>query len=411
MTLGESVRKDFPLIDRQSLVYFDNAATTQKPQCVLDAVENYYKESNANPLRGLYELSIKATDLYENARHTAAKFINAKKDEEIIFTRNATESLNLIAYSWAMANINEDDEIVVSVMEHHSNLLPWQMVCQAKKAKLIFLECSLQGIISEEEYKTKITSKTKLLAIAHVSNVFGITNPVKEMAFYAHKVGNGGRGAVVVVDGAQSAPHIKVDVQDMDCDFFTLSGHKLCSPMGIGLLYGKFNLLEQMPPFLRGGEMIEYVTRESATYAEVPHKFEAGTVNAGGAVGLAAAIDYINQIGLDNIEKNDNELAKLMIEGMKNIPHVHLIGNSDPYKHCGIVTFTIDDVHPHDIASVLDTDKIAVRAGHHCAQPLMQFLNVGSTARGSLYFYNTEKEVLYFIEKVSGIRKFMGFKD
>ena len=411
MTLGESVRKDFPLIDRQSLVYFDNAATTQKPQCVLDAVENYYKESNANPLRGLYELSIKATDLYENARHTAAKFINAKKDEEIIFTRNATESLNLIAYSWAMANINEDDEIVVSVMEHHSNLLQWQMVCQAKKAKLIFLECSLQGIISEEEYKTKITSKTKLLAIAHVSNVFGITNPVKEMAFYAHKVGNGGRGAVVVVDGAQSAPHIKVDVQDMDCDFFTLSGHKLCSPMGIGLLYGKFNLLEQMPPFLRGGEMIEYVTRESATYAEVPHKFEAGTVNAGGAVGLAAAIDYINQIGLDNIEKNDNELAKLMIEGMKNIPHVHLIGNSDPYKHCGIVTFTIDDVHPHDIASVLDTDKIAVRAGHHCAQPLMQFLNVGSTARGSLYFYNTEKEVLYFIEKVSGIRKFMGFKD
>ena len=411
MTLGESVRKDFPLIDRQSLVYFDNAATTQKPQCVLDAVENYYKESNANPLRGLYELSIKATDLYENARRTAAKFINAKKNEEIIFTRNATESLNLIAYSWAMANINEGDEIVVSVMEHHSNLLPWQMVCQAKKAKLIFLECSLQGIISEEEYKTKITSKTKLLAIAHVSNVFGITNPVKEMASYAHKVGNGGRGAIVVVDGAQSAPHIKVDVQDMDCDFFTLSGHKLCSPMGIGLLYGKFNLLEQMPPFLRGGEMIEYVTRECATYAEVPHKFEAGTVNAGGAVGLAAAIDYINQIGLDNIEKNDNELAKLMIEGMKNIPHVHLIGNSDPYKHCGIVTFTIDDVHPHDIASVLDTDKIAVRAGHHCAQPLMQFLNVGSTARASLYFYNTEKEVLYFIEKVSGIRKFMGFKD
>lgn len=410
--LASQYRKDFPIFaqpENKDVIYFDSAATSQRPQCVIDAVSRFYQTANANPLRGLYALSVKATDEYENARHTVKEFINASEDSEIIFTRNTSESINLIAYSWAMTNIQEGDEVVVSVMEHHSNMLPWQMVCKAKKAKLVFLESDFEGIISKTEYESKITAKTKLVAIAHVSNVFGITNPVKEIASYAHKTGNGGKGAVVVVDGAQSTPHIKVDVKDIDADFFALSGHKLCGPMGIGVLYGKKAILEEMPPFLRGGEMIEYVTREDATYAPLPHKFEAGTVNASGAVGLAAAIDYLNKIGIENIEQNDNALAKLLYEGMKNVPHVHIIGNSDPSRHCGIMTFTIDDVHPHDIASILDSEKIAIRAGHHCAQPLMQFLNVGSTARASLYFYNTEEEIERFCERLSHVREWMGF--
>lgn len=410
--LASTYRKDFPILnceENRDLIYFDSAATSQRPQCVIDAVSKFYKEENANPLRGLYALSVKATDAYENARSTVAKFINAADSSEIIFTRNTSESMNLVAYTWGMANINEGDEIAVTIMEHHSNILPWQMVCKAKKAKLVFLESDLEGVISKEEYESKITSKTKLVAVAHVSNVFGITNPVKEIAAFAHKTGNGGKGAVVVVDGAQSTPHIKVDVKDLGADFFALSGHKFCGPMGIGALYGKKELLEAMPPFMRGGEMIEYVTREDATYAEVPHKFEAGTVNASGAVGMAAAIEYLNSIGMENIEANDNKLAKLLMDGMKQIPHVHIIGNSNSDRHCGIMTFTIDDVHPHDIASILDSEKIAIRAGHHCAQPLMQFLNAGSTARASLYFYNTEEEITRFCERLSHVREWMGF--
>lgn len=410
--LASTYRKDFPIFDREEnkdLIYFDSAATSQRPQCVIDAVSKFYREENANPLRGLYALSVKATDAYENARNTVAEFINASDASEIIFTRNTSESMNLIAYTWGMANINEGDEIVVTIMEHHSNILPWQMVCRAKKAKLVFLECNSEGVISKEEYESKITVRTKLVAVSHVSNVFGITNPVKEIASFAHRTGNGGKGAVVVVDGAQSTPHIKVDVKDLGADFFALSGHKFCGPMGIGTLYGKKELLEAMPPFMRGGEMIEYVTREDATYAEVPHKFEAGTVNASGAVGMAAAINYIKSIGIENIEANDNKLADLLMNGMKQIPHVHIIGNSSSDRHCGIMTFTIDDVHPHDIASILDSEKIAIRAGHHCAQPLMQFLNVGSTARASLYFYNTEEEIERFCERLSHVREWMGF--
>jgi len=407
-------RKDFPLFDsaeNKGIIYFDNAATTQRPQCVIDAIENFYKTANANPLRGLYGLSVHATDLYEEARHTVAKFINAKEDAEIIFTRNTTESLNLVAYSWGLANVHEGDEIVISIMEHHSNMLPWQMVCREKKAKLVFMEAGSDGVISKEEYESKITAKTKLVAIAQVSNVFGITTPVKEIAAFAHTVGNGGKGAVVVVDGAQSTPHIKVDVQSLGADFFALSGHKLCAPMGIGALYGKKALLDEMPPFLSGGEMIEYVTRESATYAPVPEKFEAGTVNACGAVGLGEAINYLQQVGLENIEANDNHLADVLISNMKQIPHVHIIGNEDPSRHCGIVTFTIDDVHPHDIASILDSEHVAIRAGHHCAQPLMQALGVGSTARASVYFYNTEDEAVRFCEKVAHVREWMGIGD
>ena len=403
------IRKDFPIFsvkENECLVYFDSAATSQRPQCVIDAVADFYKRNNANPLRGLYDLSQRATDEYESSRATVAKFINAKRSEEIIFTRNASESLNLIAYTYGMQNVNEGDEIVVSIMEHHSNILPWQMVCKEKKAKLVWLECDKEtGIIPESEY-SKITNKTKIVAITYVSNVLGTQNPVKQIAEIAHK-----NGAVIVVDGAQAVPHMKVDVQDIDADFLVFSGHKMLAPMGIGAVYGKIEILEKMNPFLRGGEMIEYVTRDGATFAEVPHKFEAGTVNASGAVGLKAACEYLSKIGFDFIHETEQSLTKLLFEGMKNIPHVHLIGNPDYSKHSGIVTFTIDDVHPHDIASLLDSEKIAIRAGHHCAQPLGAYLNVPATARASLYFYNTEDEVKIFLEKIAKIRSWSGYKD
>ncbi len=407
-------RKDFKIFDdplNAGLVYLDTAATSQRPECVVQALSDFYRKDNANPLRGLYALSVRATDDYEMARATVGKFINSKSSQEIIFTRNTSESLNLVAYSYGLENVQEGDEIVISAMEHHSNILPWQMVCQQKKASLVWLECDESGVIPETEWKSKIGSKTKIVSIAQVSNVFGITNPVKQIAEYAHKVGNCGKGAVVVCDGAQSTPHFKVDVQDLNVDFFAFSGHKVCGPMGIGVLYGKKEILEIMNPFMRGGEMIEYVTRESATYAEIPHKFEAGTVNAGGAVGLARALEYIQQVGLSEIEKSDNHLASLIMEELAGNPFVHVIGHKDPEKHCGIVTFTIDGVHPHDIASILDSENVAIRAGHHCAQPLMQKLGVGSTARASCYFYNTEDEALIFVEKVKGIRKVMGYKD
>lgn len=408
------IRKDFPIFsaeENKGLIYFDSAATSQRPLCVIDAVSEFYKKHNANPLRGLYNLSMRATDAYENARAVVAGFVNAKDASEIVFTRNTSESLNLIARSYGASVLKEGDEVVISCMEHHSNILPWQDVCKATGAKLVWLESDDEGVISKEEYESKITSKTKIVSIAHVSNVFGITNPVKEIASYAHKTGNGGKGATVVIDGAQSLPHIKADVQEIGADFFAFSAHKLCGPMGIGGLYGRKELLEAMPPFLSGGEMIEYVTREGATYAEVPHKFEAGTVNAGDAVGFAKAIEYISNIGLDAIEENDNHLAKLLYEELSANSHVHIIGNKDPSRHSGIITFTIDDVHPHDIASMLDSENIAIRAGHHCAQPLMQKLGVGSTARASCYFYNTEDEVHAFVEKVSHIREWMGIRD
>ena len=401
-------RKDFPIFDapeNSGLIYFDNAATTQRPKCVIDAVSDFYKKNNANPLRGLYDLSGRATEAYENARHTTADFLNAK-DCEIIFTRNASESLNLVAYTWGMANVSSGDEIAVCISEHHSNILPWQMLSQAKGAKLVFMECDAKTAELPKTELDKINARTKLVAVGHVSNVLGITNPVKEIASRAHAV-----GAVCVVDGAQAVPHFKVDVKDIDADFYAFSGHKICGPMGIGVLYGKKELLEEMPPFLRGGEMIEYVTREGATWAELPHKFEAGTVNASGAVGLASALEYVQQIGFDEIVRHDNSLTSLLMDEMNRIPHVSVVGSENPEKHCGIVTFTIDGVHPHDIASVLDSEKIAIRAGHHCAQPLGAYLGLPATARASLYFYNTEEEVRIFAEKLRNVRRWMGFKD
>ncbi len=397
-------RKDFDILKSGEYVYFDNAATSQRPRQVLEAVSEFYKTTNANPLRGLYDWSMGATECYEGARKTVAAFIGAKTPEEIIFTRNTTESINLVAYSYGLDNVKEGDEIVITVMEHHSNMLPWQMVAKKNKAKLIYLEPDEEGVISREEYTSKITDKTRIVAVGHVSNVMGVTNPVKEITEYAHS-----KGAIVVVDGAQSTPHMKVDVQDIGCDFFAFSGHKMLAPMGIGALYGRKELLENMQPFLTGGEMIEYVTREDATYAELPHKFEAGTVNAGDAVGLETAIKYIEEIGFEAIEKQEQKLTALLMEGLAKLPYIKVYGSKDPSKHCGIVTFTMDGVHPHDLSSVLNDDKVCIRAGHHCAQPLMQFIGAGSTARASVYFYNTEEEVKIFLDKLSKVREVMGY--
>ncbi len=403
---AEDFRQDFPIFKGNDYIYFDNAATSQRPQAVIDAVADFYQKSNANPLRGLYDWSVDATERYEHARSTVAKFIGAKESCEIVFTRNTTESMNLIAYSYGLKNVGKDDEIVISVMEHHSNILPWQMVCRQTGAKLVWLEPDEEGVITEDEYKSKITDKAKIVSIGHVSNVLGVTNPVKEIAAYAHD-----KGAVVVVDGAQSVPHMKVDVNEIGADFLAFSGHKLMAPMGIGVLYARKELLEAMDPFLTGGEMIEYVTRDSATWAELPHKFEAGTVNAADAVGLEAAINYIESVGFDFIKEQEHKLTRLLMDGMSELSYIKVYGSKDPKKHCGIVTFTMDGVHPHDISSVLNEDHVCVRAGHHCAQPLMQFLKVGSTARASLYFYNTEEEVKRFLEVLKGVRKVMGYGD
>lgn len=403
---AEDFRRDFPIFQGNDYIYFDNAATSQRPQAVIDAVADFYQRSNANPLRGLYDWSVDATDRYEHARSTVARFIGAKESCEIVFTRNTTESMNLIAYSYGLKNVGEGDEIVISVMEHHSNILPWQMVCRQTGAKLVWLEPDEEGVITEDEYKSKITDKARIVSIGHVSNVLGVTNPVKEIASYAHE-----KGAVVVVDGAQSVPHMKVDVNDIGADFLAFSGHKLMAPMGIGVLYARKELLDAMDPFLTGGEMIEYVTRDSATWAELPHKFEAGTVNAADAVGLEAAINYIESVGFDFIRSQEHKLTSLLMDGMSELSYIKIYGSKDPKNHCGIVTFTIDGVHPHDISSVLNEDHVCVRAGHHCAQPLMQFLNVGSTARASLYFYNTEEEVKRFLEVLKGVRKVMGYGD
>lgn len=397
-------RNDFPLLMQNKIIYIDNAATSQCPQCVIDAEGDFYKNYNANPLRGLYSLSVEATEVYENAREAVRKFIGAEKSNEIIFTRNTTESLNLVAYSYGLSNVKKGDEIVVSIMEHHSDLLPWQMVAKTCGAELKFIECAKDGSIDLEKVKELITSRTKIVAMTQVSNVLGREYPVKEIAKLAHE-----KGAVMVVDGAQSTPHMRVDVTDLDADFFAFSGHKLLAPMGIGVLYGKEELLEKMPPFLSGGEMIDSVTRTSAVYAELPHKFEAGTVNAAGAAGLKAAIDYIEKVGFDYIGEREIALTSRAIEKMKKIPHVNIIGSENADEHTGIVTFTIDNVHPHDISEILAADGIAVRAGHHCAQPLLTHLGLNSTARASFAFYNTEDEVDKFTDSVATIRERMGY--
>ena len=399
-------KKDFPLLKNSQVAYLDNAATAQRPQAVLEAEKSFYEKYNANPLRGLYELGMEATECYEEAREAVRDFLHAGKSSEIIFTRNTTESINLLAYSYGLTNLKKGDEILVGIDSHHSNLLPWQMVARQTGASLKFLECEMDGRFTEEAVKKAVTSHTKLAAITHVSNVIGRVNPVEDIIKMVHQA-----GGVVVVDAAQSTPHIPIDVQKMDADFLAFSGHKLMGPMGIGVLYGKEKLLQNMPPFLTGGEMIESVTRKSAVYAQLPHKFEAGTVNGGGAWGLKAAIDYINSIGFEKIEEKEKTLTAITMEELKKIPHVHIIGSEDPTEHNGIVSFTIDGVHPHDIASILDSAHVDVRAGHHCAQPLLAHLGVMVTARASIFFYNSEEDVRKFTGEVKKIRRMMGYDE
>ena len=398
-------RDDFPIFKNSKMAYLDSAATAQRPECVINAVKEFYENSNANPLRGLYELSLKATECYENSRKIIQDFIHADKMEEIIFTRNTTEGINLVAYSYGLENLKKDDEIVVTIMEHHSNLLPWQMVARKTGAKLKFLECSKDGIFADEDIEKIFTSKTKIAAVTYVSNVYGRVNPVEKIIKKAHE-----KGAVVLVDAAQAVMHMPIDVVKMDVDFLAFSGHKMMAPMGIGVLYGKKSLLEEMTPFLSGGEMIDSVSRTDAVFAELPAKFEAGTVNAGGAVGMAAAATYLEEVGFDEIKRIEDKLTKLALDKMRDIPGVNIIGSKEADEHCGIITFTVDGVHPHDVASILDSDNVGIRAGHHCAQPLMDYLEVGSTVRASIGFYNNNEDIERFIESLKNVRRRMGYE-
>ena len=397
-------RQDFPLLRENPIVYLDSAATAQRPDVVIEAEMEFYRNYNANPLRGLYSLGIEATDRYEEARECVAKFIHAASAKEIIFTRNATESLNLVAYSYGLSHLQKGDEIVVSILEHHSNQLPWRMVAEKTGAVVKYLECDWQGHILDADLQAALWEKTKLVAVTQVSNVLGIRTPIDKIVALARK-----SGAVVVLDAAQSTPHMEVDVQKLGVDFLAFSGHKLMAPMGIGVLYGRKELLSEMSPFLTGGEMIRTVTRDKVVYAELPHKFEAGTVNGAGAWALAAAIRYLQEVGYEQIQKQELLLTTQLMDGLKKVPHVQVQGSPDPKEHCGIVSFTIDGVHPHDVSSILDADGIAVRAGHHCAQPLMQQIGVMSTTRASMYFYNTEEDIEKLLASVQTIRRRMGY--
>ena len=397
-------RQDFPLLRENPIVYLDSAATAQRPDVVIEAEMEFYRNYNANPLRGLYSLGIEATDRYEEARECVAKFIHAASAKEIIFTRNATESLNLVAYSYGLSHLQKGDEIVVSILEHHSNQLPWRMVAEKTGAVVKYLECDRQGHILDADLQAAFSEKTKLVAVTQVSNVLGIRTPIDKIVALARK-----SGAVVVLDAAQSTPHMEVDVQKLGVDFLAFSGHKLMAPMGIGVLYGRKELLSEMPPFLTGGAMIRTVTRDKVVYAELPHKFEAGTVNGAGAWALAAAIRYLQEVGYEQIQKQELLLTTQLMDGLKKVPHVQVQGSPDPKEHCGIVSFTIDGVHPHDVSSILDADGIAVRAGHHCAQPLMQQIGVMSTTRASMYFYNTEEDIEKLLASVQTIRRRMGY--
>jgi cysteine desulfurase/selenocysteine lyase len=404
---AEKYKADFPIlkqkINGRDLVYFDNAATTQKPEAVLDAVDNYNRNINANPHRGAHTLSVRATDAYENARDKVRDFINAEKSEEIIFTRNTTESINLLANSLE-ALVEEGDEILISVLEHHSNILPWQQLAERKNLKLKYLYPDQNYRIPISELKDKLTAKTKIFSISQMSNVSGVINPVKEMAELAHQ-----KDALVVVDGAQGAPHIKTDVRDLDADFYAFSGHKMLGPMGIGVLYGKKELLEELPPFLKGGGMIEYVKEQDSTYAPLPEKFEAGTPNVEGAVGLQAAIEYLEEIGLDKIKEHELELTEYALEKMKELDYVEIAGPLDLEARGGIISFNLKDIHSHDLATIVDSEGIAIRSGHHCAQPLMKFYRLNSTGRISFYLYNTKAEVDRFLESLEKVREVFGY--
>jgi cysteine desulfurase/selenocysteine lyase len=392
---AELIREQFPILHQQvnghPLVYLDSAASSQKPKAVIDALMHYYEWDNANVHRGVHTLGSRATEGYENARIKVAKFIGAKHSEEIIFTRGTTTAINLVASSYGEANVREGDEIVITQMEHHSNLIPWQQLALRKKATLKYIPMQPDGHIELEDVEKTITDKTKIVAIAYVSNVLGVVNPVKAIAEIAHR-----HGAVIAIDGAQSTPHMKIDVQALDCDFYTLSGHKMCAPTGIGALYGKKHLLEAMEPIEFGGEMINDVGLYESTWKELPGKFEGGTPIIAGAIGLSAAIDFLESIGMDAIQAHEKELANYAMSRLSEIEGVTLYGPR--HREVGVITFNLLDVHPHDVATVLDTKGVAIRAGHHCCQPLMRWLEASSTARASFYLYNTKQDIDSLVE-------------
>ena len=399
-----AIREQFPVLDQEvnghTLVYLDSSATSQKPISVIEAVDHYYRTTNSNVHRGVHTLGSRATDLYEGAREKTRRFINAKSTSEIIFNRGTTTGLNIVAQSYGLANVNEGDEIVITPMEHHSNIIPWQQVAKIKGATLKYIPLQEDGTITLEDVRNTVTNQTKIVAIAHVSNVLGTINPVKEIAKIAHE-----NGAVIVVDGAQSAPHMKIDVQDLDCDFYAFSGHKMCAPTGIGVLYGKEDLLNAMEPVEFGGEMIDFVEKYDSTWKELPWKFEGGTPIIAGAVGLGAAIDFLEEIGLDEIAAYEEHIANYAYDALSNIDGLTIYG---PRKRASLVTFNLDEVHPHDVSTVLDTEGIAIRAGHHCAQVLMKELQVSATARASMYLYNTEEEVDRLVEGLLKTKEYFG---
>ncbi|NLK26835.1 MAG: cysteine desulfurase [Clostridiales bacterium] len=406
--MDKKIRNDFPTLDQMvngcRLVYLDSAATTQKPLSVMKEIEDYYRSSNANPHRGAYSLSMQATQIYENTRTIIKEFIGAGKEKEIVFTKNTTEALNLIAYSYGMNFINKGDEIVISIAEHHSNLVPWQQVAKAKGAVLKYLYLDEEGLIAKEEIENKITAKTKLVSVTQVSNVLGTINPVKEIIEKAHSV-----GAIAIIDAAQSIPHQRVNVSELDADFIVFSGHKMLAPMGIGVLYGKEALLEKMPPFLFGGDMIEYVTEQDTTYAELPYKFEGGTQNVGGAAGLSAAVKYLQEFGMDKVQAIEKDLVCYAIDKLSEIPHIILYGTKDVEKKAGVLSFNVEDVHPHDVATILDSYGVAIRAGHHCAEPLMRYMKVNATCRASFYLYNTKEDIDILAEALADTRRWLGY--
>ncbi len=390
-------KEDFPIFKNRDIAYLDSGATAQKPQIVIDAINNFYDKFNANPHRGAYTLSVEATAVYEDTREKIAKFINAKQPEEIIFSKNASESLNLLAYSYGLDNLKNGDDVVISIMEHHSNLVPWQFVTQKTGSELKYMYINDEFELSKEEIESKITDNTKIVGITHVSNVLGTINNVKEIIKYAHK-----KGAVVIVDASQSIPHMKIDVQDLDADFLVFSGHKMFAPLGIGVLYGKRELLNKMNPFLMGGDMIEYVYEQKTTFAPLPNKFEAGTQNVEGVVGLGAAIDYINSIGYDKIQEHDREIVEYAREKLSKLDYLGIYMTPNAKNHSAVISFNIKGVHPHDVASILDSENVCVRSGNHCAQPLMRFLGIDSTCRASFYIYNTKEDI---DRLVAGIEK------
>ena len=399
----EKIRKDFPILDQivndEPLVYLDNAATTQKPKVVLEAVNRYYQEDNANVHRGVHTLAERATASYEGARETVRRFINASSTKEVLFTRGTTTGLNWIG-RFAEEILEEGDEVLISIMEHHSNILPWQEACRKTGAKLVYVYLK-DGGLDLEDFRKKLTNRTKFVSIAHASNVLGVINPVQEIAQLAHE-----KGAIVVVDGAQSVPHMKIDVQKLDADFFVFSGHKMAGPTGIGVLYGKEQYLNQMSPVEFGGEMIDFVYEQSATWKELPWKFEAGTPNIAGAIGLAAAIDYLEAIGMDVIERHEQDLVAYVFPKLQAIEGLKIYGSQDLAKRSGVISFNLGDLHPHDLATALDYEGVAVRAGHHCAQPLIQYLEVPATARASFYLYNTKEDCDKLVEALIKTKEF-----